>query len=211
MREAAANCVLEELRGHRLHVLALLEHVLQRLAPRRVRLVFERELERHLDVRDRITNLVRQRDRLQRDSSIFLLGLRSITSHEGSTSPMGPKFLPTTARQDTIDFMRLLLAVALACVMACSDPPNVGATCTASGGCDEGLTCETGAAGGYCTKACTMPGSTEECPEGSICDAIIGSAMACVKICKDEGAGECRSDQSCNGTTNGSTKACKPK
>jgi hypothetical protein len=55
-----------------------------------------------------------------------------------------------------------------------------------------------------------MPGSTDGCPDGSICDAIIGSAMACVRICKD-GGGECRSDQSCNGITGSSTKACKPK
>ncbi len=44
------------------------------------------------------------------------------------------------------------------------------------------------------------------CPEGSICDAIIGTAMSCVKICK-EGGGECRSDQSCNGITGSSTKS----
>lgn len=104
---------------------------------------------------------------------------------------------------------RLLGLLALALV-ACGDPLNVGAMCTASGGCDEGLTCETAAAGGYCTQACTMPGSTDECPEGSICDAIIGTAMSCVKICKEDG-GECRSDQSCNGITGSSTKACKPK
>jgi hypothetical protein len=107
---------------------------------------------------------------------------------------------------------RLTLSFACASLLlACGDdPPNVGGTCTATDGCDEGLTCETGAAAGYCTKACTTPGSTDGCPDGSICDAIIGTAMSCVKICK-EGGGECRSDQSCNGVTGSSTKACKPK
>src|SRR5262245_38533210 len=89
-------------------------------------------------------------------------------------------------------------------LVACSDPPNVGGTCTATEGCDEGLTCETAATGGYCTKACTTPGSTEGCPEGSICDAIIGSAMSCVKIC--DKSDDCRSDQDCNGITGSSTK-----
>ena len=79
------------------------------------------------------------------------------------------------------------LLICLAVMSACGDdPPNVGGTCTATDGCDEGLTCETAAAGG------------------------IGTAMSCVKICK-EGGGECRSDQSCNGITGSSTKACKPK
>jgi hypothetical protein len=104
---------------------------------------------------------------------------------------------------------RLLAMLAIALV-ACSDPPNVGGTCTANGGCDDGLTCETAAAGGYCTQACTTPGSTDECPEGSVCDAIIGTTISCVKICK-EGGGECRSDQSCNGITGSDIKACKPK
>jgi len=102
------------------------------------------------------------------------------------------------------------LALALALLAACGGDPNVGGTCAASADCDEGLTCETAAMGGYCTKACTMPGSTEGCPDGSICDAIIGNAMACVKICKD-GGGECRADQDCNGVTGSNTKACKPK
>lgn len=109
-----------------------------------------------------------------------------------------------------MNIKKLMVFFVLALVVACGDPPNVGATCTASGGCDPGLTCDTAAAGGYCTQACTTPGSTDGCPEGSICDAITGTAMSCVKICK-EGGGECRSDQSCNGTTGSSTKACKPK
>ena len=106
--------------------------------------------------------------------------------------------------------IRLALAALLLLTVACGDdPPNVGATCTATSGCDEGLTCNTAAAGGYCTQACTMPGETTECPEGSLCDGVLGGATECVKIC--EKASDCRADQDCNGTTGGSTKACKPK
>jgi len=101
------------------------------------------------------------------------------------------------------------LPLLLLFLVACSDPPNVGGTCTANGGCDDGLMCDTSVPGGYCTKACTMPGETTGCPEDSICDAVAGTAMNCVKIC--DKADDCRADQDCNGITGSSIKACKPK
>jgi hypothetical protein len=105
--------------------------------------------------------------------------------------------------------MRMLLA-SLLLVAACGgDPPNVGGTCTAADGCDEGLTCETSAADGYCTQTCTTSGETEGCPEESICDSIINGQMACVKICKV--GTDCRPDQDCNGVSGSNIKACKPK
>ena len=107
--------------------------------------------------------------------------------------------------------MRCAVLVALLCgaLIGCADEPNVGATCTATAGCDEGLTCETSVPGGYCTQACSTPGEVSDCPDGAICDAIGGQAMACVKICMIQS--DCRDDQQCSGTTGGSTKACKPK
>jgi hypothetical protein len=103
---------------------------------------------------------------------------------------------------------RLLLGVIVLGLAACSDP-NVGGECTATGDCDDGLTCDTVPAGGYCTKACTTPGEQAECPDGSICDAVIGTQMSCVKVCsKGE---DCRPDQDCNGITGSNIKACKPK
>ena len=89
------------------------------------------------------------------------------------------------------------------------DPPNVGGTCTAADGCDDGLMCNTTVPGGYCTKSCTTAGSTSECPDDSVCDAITGTAIACVKICSTKE--DCRTDQDCNGITGSNTKACKPK
>lgn len=105
--------------------------------------------------------------------------------------------------------MRALILTILLVGCGGSDSPNVGATCTATDGCDSDLTCNTSVMGGYCTKACTSPGTTNECPDGSICDAIAGTAIACVKICKS--SGDCRSDQDCNGITGSNVKACKPK
>ena len=102
-----------------------------------------------------------------------------------------------------------LLATCLLALAGCSDPPNIGGTCTASDGCDDDLQCNTAVPGGYCTKACTMPGATDECPEDSVCDAVSGAALSCVKICKT--AADCRSDLDCNGVTGSNIKACKPK
>jgi len=100
----------------------------------------------------------------------------------------------------------LLILFAAACS---DDPPNVGGTCTAMDECDEGLTCDTTVPAGYCTTTCTTSGSTSECPESSVCDAIAGTAVTCVKICKT--GADCRADQDCNGVSGSNVKACKPK
>lgn len=89
------------------------------------------------------------------------------------------------------------------------DPPNVGDTCSAAADCDEGLSCDTSVPAGYCTTACTTAGSTEECPDDSVCDSVAGDAVTCVKICATKD--DCRDDQDCNGVSGSSIKACKPK
>ncbi len=103
-------------------------------------------------------------------------------------------------------FFTAVVLLASACG---GDPPNVGATCTATEGCDEALTCDTSVPGGYCTKSCTTLGSTGQCPEEAVCDSVAGAAMNCVKICKT--SSDCRSDQDCNGVSGSNLKACKPK
>jgi hypothetical protein len=103
-----------------------------------------------------------------------------------------------------------IVPLLLISILACGgDSPNVGGTCTAMDGCDEDLTCNTMVPGGYCTAACTTSGSTDECPDGSVCDTISGTTIACVKICKV--AEDCRSDLDCNGVSGSNIKACKPK
>jgi hypothetical protein len=92
---------------------------------------------------------------------------------------------------------------------SCSDPPNVGSTCTATAGCDQGLTCDIAVPGGYCTKACTTQGSTSECPEGSVCDQFGGNGLSCARVCGLQS--DCRPDMECNGTTGSSVKICKVK
>ena len=103
-----------------------------------------------------------------------------------------------------------ILPLLVILISACGgDPPNVGGTCTTAGGCDENLTCNTTVPGGYCTAACTTSGSTSQCPEESVCDAISGAAITCVKICGTKS--DCRADQDCNGVSGSNIKACKPK
>jgi hypothetical protein len=119
---------------------------------------------------------------------------------------VGARQIKTVLHRPTRTLALHLILILSACG---GDPPNVGGTCTASDGCDDGLTCDTAVPGGYCTQACTTSGSTSECPEESVCDAISGTAVSCVKICKT--SEDCRVDQDCNGVSGGSVKACKPK
>lgn len=105
--------------------------------------------------------------------------------------------------------LRLSIFVLVASALtACGDPPNVAGTCTANTDCDEGLTCDTTVPMGYCTKTCTTAGSTDQCPEDSVCDALSGATLGCVKICS--GQSDCREDLSCNGVSGSEHKACKP-
>ncbi len=105
--------------------------------------------------------------------------------------------------------MRILPLLVMLIAACGEDPPNVGGTCTTAGGCDEGLTCNTTVPGGYCTTACTTSGSTDQCPDESVCDSIAGTAITCVKICGTKE--DCRADQDCNGVSGTNIKACKPK
>jgi hypothetical protein len=105
--------------------------------------------------------------------------------------------------------MRTLTLLCVLVSASCGDPPNVGGTCAATDDCDDTLTCSTAIAGGYCTKSCTTSGSTDGCPEGSICDSVSGAGNTCVKVCKtSEDCG--RSDLDCNGVSSSNVKACKP-
>ena len=96
----------------------------------------------------------------------------------------------------------------LALLIAACGAPNVGASCSTPANCDNGLTCSTAIAGGYCTRSCTTTGSTAECPDESVCDTVSGIGNTCVKICKAQA--DCRSDLGCNGVSGSNLKACKP-
>jgi hypothetical protein len=96
-------------------------------------------------------------------------------------------------------------------LVACGGDPNVGHQCSAqSPACDESLTCISTIPGGYCTASCGNPGTSADCPSGSICDDIGGGlGDYCVKLCNT--TADCgRSDVQCNGVSGSNLKACKP-
>ena len=104
--------------------------------------------------------------------------------------------------------MRTLLAVVL--VIGCSNDTSVGETCGVNRPvCDESLSCSSSVPGGYCTTACSSPGSTSQCPEGSVCDDAPRLGLSCLRIC-DELADCGRDDVTCSAVTDSDLKACKP-
>jgi len=103
---------------------------------------------------------------------------------------------------------RWLFSAVIAALVAACNPPNIAAYCSANGGCDHDLVCDTTVAGGYCTVPCTVRGTFDVCPDNAICDDVKG-ANECVRLCGSKA--ECRPDQECNGVSDTNFKACKPK
>jgi hypothetical protein len=59
-------------------------------------------------------------------------------------------------------------------------------------------------------EACDTPGATDdECEAGAICDETESGDVVCLAVCEEQE--DCASDESCNGVTGSSTKACHPK
>jgi hypothetical protein len=87
---------------------------------------------------------------------------------------------------------------------------NVGRECGATApNCDESLSCSSSVLGGYCTTACATPGSTSQCPDGSICDDTPELGISCLRLCDD--FGDCERDGvACVPVTDSDRMACKP-
>src|SRR5262245_53047007 len=102
-------------------------------------------------------------------------------------------------------------ALVLVFAIGCSSTPNVGESCGVNRPvCDEELSCSSSVPGGYCTTACATPGSTSQCPDGSVCDNAPPLGLSCLRICED--LGDCgRDDVTCTGVPESNLKACKPK
>ena len=85
---------------------------------------------------------------------------------------------------------------------------TVGLSCEKRDDCVPGQDCFT-APGGFCTRGCTEPGSTIDCPSGTICTFFGASNQVCSPICTTDG--DCRTNYKCveaGGTT--ALKACRP-
>lgn len=61
-------------------------------------------------------------------------------------------------------------------------------------------------------EACEEEGAQEgECEDGTVCAKPDdgGSGLACLQVCDDQD--DCPADEECNGVSDGSVKACRPK
>jgi hypothetical protein len=58
-------------------------------------------------------------------------------------------------------------------------------------------------------EACDTRGSTTECAEDAVCDQDKDGNVVCLALCETQD--DCAADESCDGVSGGSLKACHPK
>ncbi len=104
---------------------------------------------------------------------------------------------------------RLLLlgAVATLAFSACNNTA-VGIACERREQCEPGQDCFT-APGGFCTRGCTEPGQTRDCPTGTICSNFGKDTLVCSTPCETNA--DCRINFECVLThPTGTRSACRP-
>lgn len=105
--------------------------------------------------------------------------------------------------------MKLIIALSLACVaFGCGTHTSAGGPCTVNSECQIGQVCNNSLPGGFCVKGCVQEGSSDECPQGTICTQVGAALRACAPTCTDQA--QCREFYSCKGVTASNTKACQP-
>jgi hypothetical protein len=85
---------------------------------------------------------------------------------------------------------------------------TVGLSCEQRSDCVPGQDCFP-APGGFCTRGCTQPGESRDCPSGTICIYFGGSNQVCSPLCTTNA--DCRVNYECveaGGTT--ALKGCRP-
>jgi hypothetical protein len=100
-----------------------------------------------------------------------------------------------------------VLAVSVAVGAGCGRS-SVGRACETHQDCDNGQTCYTELAGGFCSRGCDLQGSIANCPDGTICSPF-GDRLLCAPICQAQG--DCREGYECNGLSGTEVKSCRPK
>ncbi len=102
----------------------------------------------------------------------------------------------------------LTFAFVLAAFTACN-PVTVGIPCETRDDCAPAQECmkDTGIPAGFCTKGCVIPGSTTECPAGTICTPFVGVTQVCSNTCAT--SADCRINYECFEFQKGK-KACRP-
>lgn len=102
----------------------------------------------------------------------------------------------------------LLGVVAAVFLSACSQT-TVGIPCEARADCAPGQECVT-APGGFCTRGCTEPGETRDCPVGTVCTFFGGDQQVCSPTCLVDS--DCRPNFRCavTGGNASDASACVP-
>lgn len=103
---------------------------------------------------------------------------------------------------------RLLLATLAALVLSACNNTTAGIPCTARTECEPGQDCFE-APGGFCSRGCSEPGQTRECPTGTLCTEFGRNSLVCSQPC--ETSADCRVNFECVQTHQGSSvSACRP-
>ncbi len=96
----------------------------------------------------------------------------------------------------------------LALVLTGCNLTAVGIPCETREECEPGQECLT-APGGFCSRGCTEPGQTRDCPTGTICTNFGKDQQVCSKPCQT--SADCRINFECVLThSTGTESACRP-
>ena len=99
--------------------------------------------------------------------------------------------------------IRLLVLLFVSLFFAVGCEAGIGDKCGSSNDCPQGTICDTDSPDGYClASGCE---SDEECPEDATCVAFTPDITYCLKRCKD--SGNCRGGYTCRDDI-GKTKFC---
>jgi hypothetical protein len=108
--------------------------------------------------------------------------------------------------RDTYRWLTLLGLLAGGC--GPGRPADIGSPCRDDSDCVFGE-CYTGSEPGYCTASCEDEGSTEPCPEGTVCKKIEGGPASCLLLCEEDR--ECPPNAQCNSVPgSGGLQGCEP-
>jgi len=101
----------------------------------------------------------------------------------------------------------LVMAVFGAFLFSACGITSVGVPCDNRSDCEPAQDCFE-APGGFCTRGCTEPGQTRDCPTGTLC-TFFGETQVCSNPCNVDA--DCRVNFECVLTHPGGTKsACRP-
>ena len=102
----------------------------------------------------------------------------------------------------------LLLGAVATLVLSACNVTAVGIPCERRSDCEPGQDCLTAPAG-FCSRGCTEPGQTRDCPNGTLCTLFGRDQLICSNPC--EVNADCRINFECVITHPGGTKsACRP-